>query len=160
MSAYSIRQLEKNVVLSFSYVKKDLLNLNDGVSNLSEKIQHLSLNDAALIEKLSRIEQLLNKKTEKTSSKAKSKTSGKKELEFYDVKRKKNFTTNKYKIEVRSGRKFAVTTTPSKTKAYRMLGAVKGHSQKKKAKKVRAKTTKKKISKSPRKVITETVLYE
>jgi len=37
----SIRQFEKNVQASFGYVKKDLLMLNDAVSDIHDKIQHL-----------------------------------------------------------------------------------------------------------------------
>ena len=52
----SVRQLEKNVQASFGYVKKDLLMLNDSVSDLHDKIQHLSMNHAGLLEKIQRIE--------------------------------------------------------------------------------------------------------
>lgn len=47
-----VKQLEKNVSASFAYVKKDLLMLNDAISDLHDKIQHLSINHAVLLEKL------------------------------------------------------------------------------------------------------------
>ena len=62
----SLDQFEKNVQASFGYVKKDLLMLNDTVSDLQEKIQHLSLNHAALLEEIERL-----KKTKTPSSKKK-----------------------------------------------------------------------------------------
>ena len=37
------------------------------------------------------------------------------ELSFYDVKTKKKFTTSEYRIEDRSGRKFAVTKSKEGT---------------------------------------------
>src|SRR3989344_2463396 len=59
MSAHSIRQLEKNTSTSFGYVKKDLLMVNDSLSSLYDKIQHLSLNHAMLLEKMMKIEEKL-----------------------------------------------------------------------------------------------------
>lgn len=47
-----VKRLEKNVSASFAYVKKDLLMLNDSISDLHDKIQHLSMNQAALLGKL------------------------------------------------------------------------------------------------------------
>jgi len=41
---------------------------------------------------------------------------------FYDLKGKKSFTTSNYKMVTKSGRKFAVATTPSKGTAWRILG--------------------------------------
>jgi len=52
----SIEQIEKNVSASFGYVKKDMLMLNDAISDIHDKIQHLSLNHAALMEKISKME--------------------------------------------------------------------------------------------------------
>lgn len=43
-------------------------------------------------------------------------------LKFYDVKAKKKFTTDKYRIITRKGRKFAVAKAPSGVDAYRILG--------------------------------------
>jgi regulator of replication initiation timing len=48
----AIEQFEKNVQASFGYVKKDLLMLNDSVSDIQEKIQHLGLNHATLLSEL------------------------------------------------------------------------------------------------------------
>lgn len=45
-----------------------------------------------------------------------------KKLKFYDVRAKKAFNTDKYKVEVKKGRRFAVTTSPGGTKAFRILG--------------------------------------
>jgi hypothetical protein len=52
MATQGIKQLEKNVSASFGYVKKDLLMLNDAISDINDRIQHLSLNHASLLEKL------------------------------------------------------------------------------------------------------------
>ena len=44
-------------------------------------------------------------------------------LRFYDVKAKKKFTSNNYKIEVKKGRRFAVAKSPhSGIMAWRILG--------------------------------------
>jgi len=48
-------QVEKNVSASFGYVKKDMLMLNDAFSDLHEKVQHLSLNHAMLLEEIGRL---------------------------------------------------------------------------------------------------------
>ena len=44
------------------------------------------------------------------------------ELKFYDLKLKKSFTTSKYEVVTKSGRKFAVATAPSGAKAMRIIG--------------------------------------
>ncbi len=59
MVTHSVEQLEKNLGVSFGYVKKDLLSVNDMVSDMHEKIQHLSLNQAMLLEKVMKLEQKL-----------------------------------------------------------------------------------------------------
>ena len=46
----SSEQIEKNVSASFAYVKKDMLMLNDAFSDIHDKVQHLSLNHAVLLE--------------------------------------------------------------------------------------------------------------
>lgn len=46
-------------------------------------------------------------------------------LNFYDLKAKKKFESNKYKIVVKKGRRFAVTTAPSGIQSWRIVGAVK-----------------------------------
>ena len=76
MVVKTLDQFEKNVGVSFSYVKKDLLSVNDMVSDLHEKIQHLSLNQAMLLEKVMKLEQKLSgkpvaKKTAKKVAKKK-----------------------------------------------------------------------------------------
>ena len=58
----SINQIEKNIETSFGYVKKDLLALNDMVSELNEKIQHLSMNQAILVEKVIKKEKAKKRK--------------------------------------------------------------------------------------------------
>ena len=62
----TLEQIEKNVQASFGYVKKDLLMLNDTVNDLQTKINHLSMNHAALLEKIAQLEKMLgSKKTKK-----------------------------------------------------------------------------------------------
>lgn len=51
--------VEENLRLSFGYVKKDLLMVNDQIADLKEQIQHLSLNQATL---LAEVEKLRGKK--------------------------------------------------------------------------------------------------
>jgi len=45
-----------------------------------------------------------------------------KKLTFYDLKRKKKFSTTKYTTKVRGKRKFAVAKAPSGIEAWRILG--------------------------------------
>jgi ribosomal protein L1 len=66
----SANQVEKNVSASFGYVKKDMLMLNDAFSSLHDKVQHLSLNHAMLLEE---IEKLRKEVAGKKSSPAKKK---------------------------------------------------------------------------------------
>jgi predicted nucleic acid-binding Zn-ribbon protein len=65
----TLSQFEKNVGISFSYVKKDILSVNDSVSDLHDEIQHLSLNQAMLVEKIAKLEQKLTAKKAKTPKK-------------------------------------------------------------------------------------------
>jgi len=51
----STKQIEKNVSASFAYVKKDMLMLNDAFSDLNDKIQHLSLNNATLLGEIEKL---------------------------------------------------------------------------------------------------------
>jgi len=51
----SITQVEKNTSASFGYVKKDMLMLNDAFSDLHDKMQHLSLNHAMLLEEIGKL---------------------------------------------------------------------------------------------------------
>ncbi len=67
----TVEQFEKNVQASFGYVKKDLLMLNDAISDLNDKIQHLSMNHAALLERIGELEDKKSKKASKKSSKKK-----------------------------------------------------------------------------------------
>jgi hypothetical protein len=46
-------------------------------------------------------------------------------LNFYDLKSKKRFSSNNYKIVVKKGRRFAVTKAPSGIESWRILGAAK-----------------------------------
>lgn len=43
-------------------------------------------------------------------------------MKFFDLGAKKSFSTATYKSVTKSGRKFAVATTPSGSKAYRLMG--------------------------------------
>jgi len=65
----SVGQIEKNVSASFAYVKKDMLMLNDAFSDLHDKMQHLSLNHATLLEEIGRLRKELGSKTKTTEKK-------------------------------------------------------------------------------------------
>lgn len=80
MITHTLNQVEKNLGVSFGYVKKDLLSINDMVSDLHEKMQHLSLNQAMLVEKMMKLEQKFASKPviKKTVAKAKPKVVAKK----------------------------------------------------------------------------------
>ena len=56
-------QIEKNVSASFGYVKKDMLMLNDAFSDLHDKVQHLSMNHAGLLDEIRNIRLDLEKLT-------------------------------------------------------------------------------------------------
>ena len=74
-------QIEKNVSASFGYVKKDLLMLNDAISDLHDQIHHLSMNHAVLLEEISRIRKYQNIKApskKKPSARADKKKTAKK----------------------------------------------------------------------------------
>jgi hypothetical protein len=43
-------------------------------------------------------------------------------IEFYDLRTKKKFSTNKYEIETRNGRRIAFAISPSGIRAARILG--------------------------------------
>ena len=66
----SVSQIEKNVSASFGYVKKDMLMLNDAFSDIHEKIQHLSLNHAMLLEEVAKLREEIAASKKKNSSKA------------------------------------------------------------------------------------------
>lgn len=84
----SIEQVEKNVAASFGYVKKDMMMLNDAFSDLHEKIQHLSLNHAGLLEELGRIRReistILGKKKSGSVKTVKQKVAKKEKVEKKD----------------------------------------------------------------------------
>lgn len=86
MATDDVRQLEKNVSASFSYVKKDMLMINDALSDIHDKIQNLSMSHAALlqeIQKMNSSKKTPAKKAEKKKAakpKAKKKTTAKKSL--------------------------------------------------------------------------------
>jgi hypothetical protein len=42
-------QIEKNLRKSFSFVKRDLIAVNEAIADLKTKIQHISLNQASLL---------------------------------------------------------------------------------------------------------------
>jgi hypothetical protein len=71
--ANSVNQVEKNVQASFGYVKKDLLMLNDAVSDIHDKIQHLSLNHATLLGEIQNLRSKLGLKAKPKKVKAKAK---------------------------------------------------------------------------------------
>lgn len=159
MVTHSVEQLEKNVEISFGYVKKDLLSLNDSISELHDKIQHLSMNNAMLLDKLMGIEKKIS-----PSEKPKDE---KEELEFYDVKEKKKFKSKIYTIKIINNRRFAVSDSPSGSKSYRILGSAKKTPVKKITKKAKISTkkvaikndSKKKSTAKPKKIIRETTVF-
>ncbi len=66
----SVEQLEKNVSASFGYVKKDMMMLNDSFSDLNDKIQHISLNQATILEQINELRKAVEgKKVKKTVKK-------------------------------------------------------------------------------------------
>ena len=153
--AKTVKALEKNIEISFGYVKKDLMSLNDSISNLNDKIQHLSLNHAGLLEQIGKIEKAISGKVKKTPQKKEVK---KETLEFYDVKTKKKFKSAEYKIVSKSGKRFAVTKGEEGNDVYRIIG----NANKKKVKaktKISKKKAIKKSSKTPKKVVKETITY-
>ena len=65
----SVKQVEKNISASFGYVKKDMLMLNDAFSDSHEKIQHVSLNHATLLEEIEKLRTEVGKISEKKTKK-------------------------------------------------------------------------------------------
>ncbi|MEI6058833.1 MAG: hypothetical protein WCP89_03615 [archaeon] len=63
------RQIEKNVSASFGYVKKDMLMLNDALSQIHDKIQHLSLNQATLLSEVEKLRAQVGVKKPRNSKK-------------------------------------------------------------------------------------------
>jgi hypothetical protein len=91
----STNQIEKNVSASFAYVKKDMLMLNDAFSDIHDKMQHLSLNHAMLLEEIGKIRSEIAKTSEKkpVKKKAAKKSSKKKSAKKKDVKKVVKETT-------------------------------------------------------------------
>jgi len=65
----TLRQLEKNISASFSYVKKDMLMLNDAFSDIHDKIQHLSLNHATILSEIEKLRREVGGKSLKKEKK-------------------------------------------------------------------------------------------
>lgn len=163
MVARSVEQLEKNVSLSFKYVKKDVNMLKNTLFQINDKIQQLNIDNEVLLENLQKINEKLSsinkskkiiRKTKKTAKKKKKniKKSKKKLLAFYDLKNRKKFKTNKYAFRTKSGRKFAVAKSPKGVSCWRIMGlAKKGISKKGKFSR--------KGAKSPKKIVKETIVY-
>lgn len=163
MAVESLEQLERNTSASFGYVKKDILMLNDAISDLNDKIQHLSLNHAALLDKL---DKLSEKKEVKIIPKKEVVEKINKEtkpvLEFYDLRTKKKFKSTDYVFRNKSARKFAVAKAPSGIESWRIVGLVDSAKKTKISKKAIPKTTiKKKTSekKTPKRIVKETIEY-
>ncbi len=64
------KQVERNVSASFGYVKKDMLMLNDAFSDLHDKVQHLSLNHAMLLEEIEKLRKEIGGKKPAAKKKA------------------------------------------------------------------------------------------
>ena len=89
-------QIEKNVSASFAYVKKDMLMLNDAFSDLHDKVQHLSLNHAMLLEEIQKLKKGKTEKSKTTTKKkkpTKKKTTKKKTIPKKAVKKVVEKTT-------------------------------------------------------------------
>ncbi len=69
----SVKQIEKDISASFAYVKKDMLMLNDAFSDIHDKVQHLSINHATLLDEIRRLRSELANITAKKSTKKSSK---------------------------------------------------------------------------------------
>ena len=67
----SMKQIEKDVSASFAYVKKDMLMLNDASSDLHDKMQHLSINHASLLEEIGKLRSEISKLGGRKKEKAK-----------------------------------------------------------------------------------------
>jgi predicted nucleic acid-binding Zn-ribbon protein len=66
-------QLENNIKQSFSFVKKDLLDVNDTIADLKTKIQHLSMNQASLLSVMEQLKEEFYSIRDKNNSKKKKK---------------------------------------------------------------------------------------
>ena len=54
-------QLEQNMKKSFSYVKKDLIEVNESINDLHNKITHLSMNHASLLSEMQKLKEQITK---------------------------------------------------------------------------------------------------
>ena len=91
----TVEQVERNVSASFSYVKKDMLMLNDAFSDLNDKIQHLSLNHATLLAEIEKLRGATKKKA--TPAKKKKATPAKKKARPKKAVKKVTKETEYYK---------------------------------------------------------------
>lgn len=66
-------QLENNIKQSFSFVKKDLLDINEVIADLKTKIQHLSMNQASLLSVMEQLKEEVYSIRDKNNSKKKRK---------------------------------------------------------------------------------------
>lgn len=67
----SLKRIEKDISASFGYVKKDMLMLNDAFSDIHDKIQHLSLNHATLLQEIEKLRSEVGKTSNKKTAKKK-----------------------------------------------------------------------------------------
>ena len=58
-------QLQENMKRSFSFVKKDLIAVNDSINDLHNKITHLSLNHAGLLAEMQKLKEEIAKLSKK-----------------------------------------------------------------------------------------------
>ncbi len=85
----STEQVEKNLSASFGYVKKDMLMLNDAFSDLHDKVQHLSINHAMLLEEITKLKAEIRSNCPiPTKKKATKKTVKKKTIKKVSKKKK------------------------------------------------------------------------
>jgi|TARA_B100001964_G_scaffold127973_1_gene141508 regulator of replication initiation timing len=94
-------QIEKNVSASFAYVKKDMLMLNDAFSDIHDKVQHLSLNHAMLLEEIGKLRSELSKLSKPKKIVAKKKAVKKKTTKKAKPKTKKKSTKTSKKGDVK-----------------------------------------------------------
>ena len=94
-------QIEKNVSASFAYVKKDMLMLNDAFSDIHDKVQHLSLNHAMLLEEIGKLKAELAKLSTPKKTVAKKKAVKKKTVKKAKPKSTKKSTKTSKKGNVK-----------------------------------------------------------
>jgi prefoldin subunit 5 len=61
--------IEENMRTSFSYVKKDLIAVNDSINDLHNKISHLSMNHASLLSEMAKLKEQIAKLSGKKKKK-------------------------------------------------------------------------------------------